>query len=330
MAAPKKRTVIAQDEYQSRFVEALNFVSVATKKQGAPFETHTKLAAKWAKAFNGVVAAAHIMEEELYACPHHQTLLDAMARCGDTFSITQMDRDRLAVKSGKFRAVVPCIDPELIGEIEPDMAIAPIDDRFKTAIGAVGILASESGQSVVDASLLIRSGSVVGTNRLVLFECWHGIDLPVMSLPKAGVVALTKQSKPLLGFGVSSSNATFHYEGAWIRSQFYSDTWPNVDSVFNKPHNAWPIPEGFFTALKAVSEFSTDGDVYFHDGVLRSHDSEAIGAAYEVRGLPRGPIFNAKRLAMIEPYAKQIDFMTNGEKILTFFGDNIRGVVCGR
>lgn len=332
--APRPRRSKPQAEQSPRssaFLDALRFVSVASHNEGAPYQMFTTLTDKWAIAFDGVIAAGHPIEEDIHAAPHNLKLVAALARCGNTLAVTQLDAGRLSIRSDKFRALIPCIDPTLLAPALPDPPCAVIDDRLRAGLEAVGILVSETSQHVVTASVLLQSGSVVATDRQVMFQHWHGIDLPPgLALPKQLITALSKNAGKLTQFGYSSTSATFYFENnAWIRTQLFPDPWPDVLGMLDTHSNAWPIPPDFFTALDAVAPFSDDGNVYLFQNSLRSHAAEGVGATYDVDGLPAGPIFNAKRLAIIRQYAKKIDF-TGVQHISHFFGDNIRGAIVQR
>src|SRR5439155_4696010 len=107
-------------------------------------------------------------------------------------------KDTLSIKSGKFKASVDCLDPALMQEAVPDPQIVGITNKFKEAVEAVGVLASENAQHVLTASVLMNGSTVISTNRVMLLEYWHGLDLPPnIPLPKEFVKALTKQKKNL-------------------------------------------------------------------------------------------------------------------------------------
>ena len=333
---PKKRET--PQSSTNTFVDALRFVGAVTKDVGAPFETHVSLGGNWASAFNGVLASGVKIQEDIYACPNNKILIEALSKCGEHISITQLDNGRLSIKSDKFKAVVPCIDPVSIQIGTPDEPIAVIDNRLKSAIEAVGILADPNAQSVAAASILLAGQSTIATNGHIMFEYWHGIDLPHgLALPKAVVPALAKNNKTFSKFGFSSSSATFFFnDDSWLKTQFYAEQWPEVRHILDTKANLWPVPKDFFTALAAVAPFSPDGLVHFDKEVLRSHNVEGVGASYEVSGLPKGPIFNAKQLQLIKPYAETIDFMAKGpnhiHSMLVFYGGSIpiRGMITGR
>ncbi len=320
----------------SQLLDALQFCSCVTEKLGASYETHVGLRGNWAIAFNGIVAAGSPIIEDIYCHPHNLLLVEALSKCDDNFSLTQLDNDRLSVKSGKFKAIVPCLDPSLMQNAAPDPQIVGISNKFKEAIEAVGVLASENAQHVLTASVLMNGQSVISTNRVMLFEYWHGLDLPPnIPLPKQFVAALAKQKKNLTGFGFSRSSATFYFEdGCWLRTQLYSDEWPDVSKILNREANLWPIDQNFFKALEAVMPFSEDGNVHFDTNLIMSHADHGIGASHECNGIPKGAVYPAKQLMMMKPHIKKVDWMANGvadsSYCLIFYGDAMRGIISGR
>ncbi len=322
-------------ETKSKLLTALEFVSCVTSPIGTPYETHIGLRNKWAIAFNGIVAAGAPIDEDLIALPHGQTIVEALSKCEESFSLTQLDNGRLSIKSGKFKAIVPCLDPAIMQEAIPDPQIVGITNAFRDAVEAVGVLASENAQHVLTASVLMHGSSVVSTNRVMIMEYWHGLDLPPnVPLPKEFVKALVAQKKNLTGFGFSNCSATFYFEdGCWLRTQLYAEQWPDVSRILELQANLWSIDPNFFKALDAVKPFSEDGNVYSDTNLLMSH-AENNGASYEVIGLPRGFVYPIKQLMMMKPFVKKIDWMASGihdtSYCLVFYGDAIRGVISGR
>lgn len=322
-------------ETKSSLLSALEFCSCVSEKLGAPYETHIGLKNNWAIAFNGIVAAGAPISEDILCHPHNLLLIEALSKCDENFSLTQLDNGRLSVKSGKFKAIVPCLDPAIMQEASPDPLIAPITNKFKEAVEAVGVIASENAQEIFTASVLMNGATVISTNRVMVMEYWHGLDLPPnVPLPKEFVKALTKQKKNLTGFGFSNSSATFYFEdGCWLRTQLYADKWPDVAPILNRPANLWAIDPQFFKALDAIAPFSEDGNAYFDLNLIMSH-AENTGASYECAGLPKGVVYSIKQLKIIQPYVKRIDWIATGTSdssyCLVFEGDFMRGVIAGR
>lgn len=327
---------LKSEPVKSGLLQALEFVSCVSEKLGAPYETHVGLRNKWAIAFNGVVAAGSPIPEDIYCYPHTLLLVEALSKCSESYSLTQMDNERLSIKSGKFKAIVPCLSPVLMQEAYPDPQIVGITNEFRKAVEAVGVLASENAQHVLTASVLMNGQTVISTNRVMLLEYWHGLDLPPnVPLPKEFVKALAKQKKNLTGFGFSNSTATFYFEdGCWLRTQLYADQWPDVSRILNREANLWTIDPNFFQALDAVASFSEDGNVYSRLNLLCSHADEGVGATFECNGIPAGFVYPIKQLQIMKPYVTKIDYMASGvhdsSYCLYFVGDAMRGVISGR
>lgn len=328
---PKPRSKLAPS---NQLLEALSFCSVVSEKLGASYETHIGLRNNWAIAFNGIIAAGAPIEADLVCHPHTLLLVEALSKCDEGFTLTQLNTN-LIVKSGKFKASIPCLDPALMQNAEPDPQIVGIDNKFKDAVEAVGVLANENAQHVLTASVLMNRSSVISTNRVMLLEYWHGLDLPSnIPLPKQFVAALVKQKRNITGFGFSSSSATFWFEGGcWLRTQLYNDEWPDVSSILNRKANLWSIDTNFFKALDAIEPFSIDGNAYSDTNLLMSH-ADNQGASFEVSGLPKGFVYPIKQLKVMKPWVRKIDYMASGihdsSYCLVFEGEACRGIISGR
>lgn len=327
MATKRGRKPKAKETNSQSLIDALKFISVAQKESEQAYTSHCRLTEHWALASDGILSAGHKIEEDLDACPHTGRLLAALSKCGPGLALSQ-DEMRLAVRSEKFRATIPCIDPAALIVSNPDAPCAVIDDRLKAAFQQVAPLVSETADFVAGVSVLLRAGSVVSTNRHVIIEAWHGIDLPPnLALPKAFMLAVMRCQKPLARFGFSDRSVTFYFDDeSWLKTQLYEDKWPNVDGLLNQQANPWPLPENLFAAVDAVLPFSDNSFVFFHQGSLQSHYDATQGATYEIEGLPNERSFNGKYLKLLDGLATQIDFGT-GREPLRFFGENVRGCI---
>lgn len=332
--APRKRTAKAKEPELS-LARALDFVKVAQVDKTGDLlsKTHCRLADGFAVAFDGVLAVGHPIEEELSVCPHTYRLIAALKRCKKAVSITQLDGDKLVIKSGNFRAVIPCLNPSALPYATPDAQAGVVSDVIKQGFTMLNSIVSATGQTTLESSLLLQNNSMVATDRMIMLEFWHGINLPNgLAIPKAAIVAVSKVSTPLVGIGVSDRTVTFHYEGgAWIRTQLYAEPWPDIGAILNKgdPHVAIKAPDGLYDALEAVAPFSDNGSLYTYDGRIASHNSEGAGATYELKGVPSGLCFGAKQLLMLKGLATRVDFVgVNG--ISYFYGDNVRGAISQR
>ena len=277
--------------------------------------------------FNGILAASCPIDTDIHVYPNAELLVNALSKCTEQYSITQLDQDRLSIKSNKFKAIVPCLNPEMMAPTYPDLPVVSLDNRFREALSAVAVLAQEGAQQVYLASVLLNGASLIATTGKVILEAWGGWGLPCgIGLPKTFATALSKIAKNISKFGCSKNSVTVWFEDeSWLRTQIFAEPWPDVGRILNGQANYWKLPLEFFQAVDATEPFSENGDIYFGKDVLRSHADGNKGASYECSGIPNGPVFNAKQLKIIQPYVKEIDF-EGQNKMLMFVGDSVLSV----
>jgi hypothetical protein len=306
---------------------ALKFIEPASREFGQVNQTHCALGGNWVVAFDGVLCIADKIDTDIVAYPNTKKLIAALANCDETTQITQLDNDQLAIKSGKFKAFIPCVDAALIGLTPPDPAQYPIDDRVRTSLEIVGKLAKENAPRMVAASVLLRNGSAVATDGNLLVEHWHGWQLPDVILPKRLVIELANTKKKLTHFGASANTATFWFEdGSFMRSQLYTEKYPDVSRVTDTKNTQQPIPENLFAALDKIEILKDENKiVYFTAEGLQTHMGD-MGASYEMNGVPPGIAFNIDYLRLIGPYVKSVDWKVqhNMGSMAIFQGENFR------
>lgn len=309
-------------------IKALEFVALAQKDKGAPYQTHVMLGRNTAVAYDGVLSAGHLIEEDLTACPHTITLVAALKKCTGALSVTQLSNDKLSVKSGKFRSLVPCLPNATLPGIAPDPRVGYINNSLRDGLELLSPFIVENSQRVVTASAYIRPNSILATNGQVLLEYWHGIDMPPgLIVPKLFITALCKIDKNIVGFGYSESTFTVYFEdNSWLKTQLYNEKWPNCDDIMARPHSPVSLPPTFFDGLATVFNFVEDGRIRLRNGKIHSHADDNSGASYEVDGLTANAVFNAKHLKLLDGMIKTIDF-TGNKGISYFYGDNIRGAL---
>lgn len=231
-----------------------------------------------ATAFNSIIAAGTTIEEDLNACPHSSLLLAALERSGERYTITQLSPEKLVVRTDDFEAFIPCMDRSLLSWPTPDAPIAVIDDRLIAALHKVAPLLSATAETVVEQSIQLNAGSCIATDRTVIAEAWHGLDLPSgLLLPKQIVTAIRKAKKHLKAFGCSNLTATFYFEDdTWLRTQLFQDRWPRaVTEYLNCTTNPHKVPPFLFEAANQVAPFSA-GRVFIKDGLISSHPFDAV------------------------------------------------------
>lgn len=320
----------AKDSDATNLIAALKFVQAAQRTDGLPYQAHCKIAGGNVLAFNGGVAAMHAIDTDLTACPHTATLIKALERCDSTIAITLTDGGKLSIKSGKLKTLVPCLPIEDMHEVVPDDACANIDDRLKIAMLAASEFLDDKPNEIYTAGVLLDDKCSIGTNRHILVQYWHGIDLPPgILIPKASVIALCKTDKKFSRFGFSKTSATFYYEdGSYIKTQLFDgEAYPNYAKLLNVSSNAFPLPDNFYQAVETVLPFAENSRIYFLGDSVSTHAQCIEGASFEIIGIPKNRCYNGNYLKTLKPYVKSIDFGETPGSAALFFGDNLRGVM---
>ncbi|WLJ71205.1 hypothetical protein [Sphingomonas phage Birtae] len=335
MPSPRKKKAEASSA-TAKLSEAFEFVSPAFKEKGQPFEEYCRIGNKQVIAFNGVVAFGHPIDEELTICPHLGKLLTAIKKAGQTLSLTELDSGRLSMKGDNLRVIIPCIDPAVIPAVMPDPPAGVMSDDILAGFAAVNPLIKEGDANIrwIETAALLRANTIFATNGHIAFEYWHGIDLPPgLSVPKMAVNALAKTKKKLTGFGFSRTSVTFYFEdGAWIRTQLFSEQFPDVDRLLNNafkgrgPADLLETPPALFEACAAVLPFADTSAIYLGPGVVKSHPVDGAGADYPVEGLAGFAVINGEYMKLAAPHAARFDLCPNEDHVI-FFGDRIRGVL---
>jgi hypothetical protein len=337
MARPRKKA----EQKSSSLLQALEFVGMACREKGPINETHMYMCGNWVAASNGVITIASKIEENLFACPQSKMIINALSKCGQTYEIVgnSQPANSLAIKAGKFKAVIPCVDPVLLFIPSPDSPIADINDNFKIGLQILDPLVNDKAQGIIGASIFMNGKSLIASDRVMIIEHWHGIDLPKgLTLPQAVIEPIVKSNKKLSKFGFSQSSITFYFEDqSWIKTQLYVEKWPDmVADLLNRPSRQQPFPKDFWEALAAIAPFATNGVVWFGPGCLCSEAETGVGATFDIEGLPKGPSFQARHLGLLKGLAATVDWTTpgvlEGTTWLTFFDDKgtVRGAIAGR
>lgn len=322
--ARKAKAVL--EKKSSTLLDALKFCSLAQSDKGTPYQTHCILNGKTVMTFDGTLAAGKMIDEEFsLICPQSAKLIAALEKCSGNYAIVN-DQSTLKLKTEKLEVFIPCLPWDVMQFITPDAAQYPLNDAVYKGF-AIVLPVAENGTGIF-ASILLRSGSILATDRSLMLEFWHGLELPPLPLPKIAVAAILKASKPLAWLGVSEGSATFWFDdGSWLKTLLHAERWPDVAPILDRPANAWPVPSDFFNGVRAVVAHS-EGFVHLGKNLISSHSIETanVGASYQCDGVTSGPIFNAKKLLSIEPLTKTIDFI-GSNNVSLFFGENLRGAI---
>lgn len=326
----------AQASQAEALEAALTFVSPVENNLN-DFSEFVNLVGGSAVMYNGQFAAGHPIEEALSVAAHLSKLRAALKRCGKSLAITETEAGQLAIKGDKLRAIVPCVEPESLAQMQPDQPLMTGDfEVLKESFKICGVLAKEAGTRVVEASLLLEANTCTGTDGAVMLQHWHGIAglPPAIVLPKLFTQSVAACPKKITGLGgywdgeKMGSFTVWFEDGAWMKTQCYNDRWPDISGLLDVPSQPVPVPAGLFEAVEAVKEF-IEGEakaVFLKNGMVMSHGSTEVGAQYIVPDLVVEKKFNHEFLKRISPYAETMDFSTYDDRS-HFFGGSCRGVI---
>jgi hypothetical protein len=299
----------AKKKVSSLLLDALNFISLATHKEGEPYKTHCVLRQGWAYSFDGVLACGHKTDDTLEAQPHTETLLKALSKCGDTFSVTHVD-NTLKIKGERLSVTVPC-EPSPLIAVHPDMPTVGVGASLVASFALVAGLPEEGEERTACRSLLLQSGSVVGCRRgHVIIEAWHGLELgdAKLCVPIRAIKAVLDSKKELQSIGISSNSVTFHFEDCWIRTQLDEGRWPDYGRMLNLSPDYAPLPAGLFDGLQTIKDFSQDKRARFKNGSISTHNDSSVGASIECDEISGNATFSIQYLEFAKGLIEQADF----------------------
>lgn len=311
----------------------LKFVqgSVA-KKDFVPALTHFVIEKGTVRGYNGLMALCAPIPFDIECKPKADPLIRAIGNCDDTIALSMTTSGKLSIKSGKFRALIECIEgdtPHAMPEGEP-LALAgePFLEAMKTLLPLVGDDASRPWAN----GILLRGCTATATNNIILAEYWVGAAVPrPINIPRAAVREIVRIGEPPINAQLTPTSLSLHYSGGrWLRCQLFSSEWPDFDSLLNKPSAPLPIEPEIFEATAKVKHFADKmGRLYFHpDGTVSTQRDKLEGAAYEVAGIKHEGLYNIEMLDLLNGIATTMDWSTYPKPCL-FFGDRLRGAIIG-
>ena len=314
-------------------LEALRYVKGSiSSKDLLPALTHFVIEDGTIRGYNGIIALCSPIPYSLTCKPRGEELVKAISNCSGDVSLGITPAGKLSVKSGKFKALINCINsdtPHVTAEGTP----FPINGRdvlqaFKTLLPLVGTDASRPWCE----GILLDGQSAFATNNVTLAEYWLGSAIPhPVNIPKAAIKEMVRIAKEPTGALVMDSSITFLYpEGRWLRAQLLATDWPDIRVILNKESKPVAIGEELFTALEVVKPFTSDkiNKVYFHNGNVSTHLDAEEGANYYTGEDIGEAVYSIDMLMLLKGIANKIDWSFY-PKPCPFFGEQVRGVIIG-
>lgn len=311
----------------------LKFVKAAVaKKDLIPALTHFRIENGTVRSFNGTIALSTPIQFDIDCTPKAEPFVRAISNCSETIKMTITPTGKLSVKSGKFRALIDCLQEET-PHVEPDGDIFDIDGEallkaFKALLPFVG----EDAARPWSNGILLKGHSAYATNNVCAVEYWVGTQFPIeCNVPSAAIREVVRIGEAPTHAQATQNSISFHFPGnRWIRTALFEpDKWPDINKVLDRASNATPIPEGFFDAIEAVRPFvEKTGRLHFVGNMISTSLDMDEGACHEVEGLDMHGMYHVDMISLLQGVATSADF--NGYPApCTFFGHMLRGVIVG-
>lgn len=311
----------------------LKFVRGAVaKKSFEPVLTHYKIENHTIRSFNGSMALCCPIALDIDCTPKAIPFFKAIEKADETVSLSMTPAGRLSVKSGSFKAFIPCIEGDTM-HVEPEGEPFDIDGAaLLKAMKTLKPLISDDASRPWSNGMLINGQSAVATNNVIIMEYWLGTHFPyICNIPSDAVREMVRINEPPIQASLTGSSITFYYEGdKWIRTNLLQGEWPDIQRILNVESNPSPIPEGLFPGLESIKPFVDDiRRVYFKEGHILTSLAEGEGASFELDSLIfLDGIYQIDMLEKLEGVAGQVDFSAYPAPCM-FFGDGVRGAIIG-
>lgn len=315
----------------SDILSALRFVQGAVaRKDVLPELTHFRIKEGRITAYNGRMALSSPIPLDLDITPKAESMLKAIRACTETVAMHVTAAGRLAIKSGKYRAYIDCVESTLPA-VEPEGITYPVTTGWLAHLGrlapCIGIDASRQWAMGV----LLARGCMYATNNVVLAAVPCGLSLPEpVNLPRQAVNELLRIGEDPESVQVTATSATFHWPGGrWLRTSLYETKWPDVDALLMRPMTSrYNIEPDFFDSVRSLAPFVDGlGRVYLDADGIRTHSDPEVGAHVEC-GVYSPGIFNYDQLLIIEGIADVIDWETYPQAC-RFSSGALQGAIIG-
>ncbi len=312
-------------------LDSLRFVQGAVaKKDFVPALTHFQIKDKFILGFNGMLGLRSPIALDLDVNPRAIQLIKAIQTCKDTIQLNLTAAKRLSVKSGKFKALIDCIEGDY-PEIIPEGVEIPMNGDLLAGLKRLAPFIAEDASRPWARGILLRGRSGYATNNIIIVEYWLGYDFPVeLNIPRAAVMELLRIGEEPVMLQLAEGSVTFHFPGdRWLRTQTYTTEWPDVLAILNRPSEPIQIPEGMWEAVEDLLPFVDEqGRLYFSDGAITTGHGDGAGAAVDIPGIKADGCFNAAQIQLLRGVAETLD-LTGYPGPCAFTGDRLRGAIVG-
>ncbi len=316
-------------------LEALKFAAAAVGKRAfVPGATHFLIKDGLVRGTNGIISLAAPINLGLECAPQAIPMVKAIANCEEATQLTLLPSGKLSVRSGGFKANIPCTD-EVAAHTDPAGEMIPINgEELIKALTTVSPFMGTDASRRFSMSVLLKNGCAYATNNVTMVQYWFGAPFPLDAvLSSEAVEALIKIKEIPHSIQVVDSSITFHYDsGCWMKSTLIENMWPSAIDRILDVEDAHPqtIDPLLFDAMDRLKPFATDnGRIIIEDGYMRTHMDEGEGASCALNDVSLRGCYALPMLMLLKDNVDTAD-LTMYPKACPFYGKHFRGVIIGQ
>lgn len=315
-------------------IDSLKFVkSCYAKTDLVPNLTHFVIRQGRITSFNGEVAASCPIALDFDTAPHAGHFYQCVDACKEAVSLT-LEKDKLRIKSGGFKALVKCLDYSEVPTIIPMGTEFSLGvDILPTVEKLIRIIEDDNPKPWANG-MLMHGKSCYATNGRVLAEAFLGKLLPTLNIPKKALLELVRNGEEPEKLIISHDMIFFMLPGdKWIASKTLLTDWPfdTIKNILSAKPNYKELPAGFWEAIDSLYKFADkSGKVFFLGDVISTHaQMNEDGASFDCPGVLDRGIYDCRQLVAAKPMIDKADFEQYPSAPALFFGGNIRGAIIG-
>jgi hypothetical protein len=322
-------------------LDAIRFVaSAVARKDFVADLQHFKIKDSRITGYNGAMALSSDIDVDLDVQPKADKFLAAIKACQGTIALNVTPTGKLAIKAGKFKSFIDCLQEESPHFVLPEgeeVEVGPLFlEGLKALQPAMGIDASRPW----GMGIKLAANSMFATNNVMLVEYHHGHPVPIdVVIPAAAVNEILRIGEMPTRVQTNGVSVTFWFgPKRWLRTNVINGAeWPTdkIDAIFSRISHATPVEVSISLkeAVEALKPFLEESSAITLDGITaRTVATEGAGASYEVAlpGFEEGKLvtYGHKQLEILCEIATKVD-LTLFPMPAVFFGERLRGVVAG-
>jgi DNA polymerase III sliding clamp (beta) subunit (PCNA family) len=257
----------------------------------------------------------------------------AIEACNGAPDKLEVKEGTLIIKKGSFRAKLPLLDPQAFPlSVLSSPASLPLVSSFRVILDALKPFIGKDASRLWACGILFKENKAYATNNTVVARAEYKFSsaLEPFNLPGFTVDELLLIEQEPMNIIQDDGHVTFVYDSFWVRSQTFSNAWPDIDKMIPEVKKLPEVPAGLKDAVDKIVDFCPDADfqcVVFDENFVKTTEGE-ISAEVGGFSLPKGR-YRAVVLQNVLAHAINADFSFYPNAIPFKTDNGLSGVFVG-